>query len=290
MWNHACREEGDATCVSNLVSLCIELADLLPDLLARSKTRSHETPSQFKTHPPITLNFLKSTYKTRGPWSLHFKHSHWWKRWSRSKFASHYAWGTDGVSKWKINVKSTWNSSWYQIDHVSWSLILQKPPLGGRPSTKLETMALWNHTTVDLLYFIMCENPAWIVISWNSIWLRARLHMISYYAWGLVTTLHDFGSVLGWPLDTSFGLSQFHGHVFWLVYELTLNQDIECQLLNWMTFRQLRKFLIQSKHIHWTSHKFFICPYITYPTLNTTYTFHLPYLRYNIVWVILSKL
>jgi hypothetical protein len=24
---------------------------------------------------------------------LHFKESHWWKRWSQSKFASHYAWG-----------------------------------------------------------------------------------------------------------------------------------------------------------------------------------------------------
>jgi hypothetical protein len=31
---------------------------------------------------------------------LHFKHSHWWKRWSRSNFASHYAWGTNGGSMW----------------------------------------------------------------------------------------------------------------------------------------------------------------------------------------------
>jgi hypothetical protein len=32
-----------------------------------------------------------------------------------------------------------------------------------------------------------------------------------------VTTLHDFGGVLGWPLDTFFGLSQFHGHGSWVV-------------------------------------------------------------------------
>ena len=35
----------------------------------------------------------------------------------------------------------------------------QQPPFGGRPNTKLETMALRNHTIVKLLYFIMCEDP-----------------------------------------------------------------------------------------------------------------------------------
>ena len=33
-------------------------------MLARPKTGSHETPSRIKTHPPITLDFLKSTYNT----------------------------------------------------------------------------------------------------------------------------------------------------------------------------------------------------------------------------------
>ena len=69
---------------------------------------------------------------------------------------------------------------------------------------KQETLALRNLTTVDLLYFIMCEDHAWIEIHWTSIWLRARSHMTSHYTWGLVTTLHNFGSVLKWPLDTSF--------------------------------------------------------------------------------------
>jgi hypothetical protein len=40
-----------------------------------------------------------------------------------------------------------------------------------------------------------------------------------------VTTLHDFGGVLGRPLDTffNFKLSQCHGHGSWLVCEVALN-------------------------------------------------------------------
>ena len=30
------------------------------------------------------------------------------------------------------------------------------------------------------------------------------LHMSSHYTWGFVTTWHDYGGVLGWPLDTFF--------------------------------------------------------------------------------------
>ena len=38
-----------------------------------------------------------------------------------------------------------------------------------------------------------------------------------------MTTLHDFGGVLGDGLGTlSFGLSQFHGHCSWLVCEVAL--------------------------------------------------------------------
>ena len=38
-----------------------------------------------------------------------------------------------------------------------------------------------------------------------------------------MTTLHDFGSVLGQPLDIFSGLSQFHGHCFWLMCEVALS-------------------------------------------------------------------
>ena len=50
--------------------------------------------------------------------------------------------------------------------------------------------------------------------------------MTSHYTWGHVTTLHDFGSVLGHPLDNAFGLSQFHGHRSWLVCEVALKSMI----------------------------------------------------------------
>ena len=61
-----------------------------------------------------------STHETESPRPLHFKHSHWWRRWSRSKFASHYAWGTNGVCECKMDVKSTWIPTWHRMDHVSW--------------------------------------------------------------------------------------------------------------------------------------------------------------------------
>ena len=34
-----------------------------------------------------------------------------------------------------------------------------KPLIGGRPSKKMETLAVRMFTTVDLFYFIMCEDP-----------------------------------------------------------------------------------------------------------------------------------
>ena len=43
-----------------------------------------------------------------------------------------------------------------------------------------------------------------------------------------MTTPHDFGSVLGRPLDTSFGLSQFQGHGSWRVCGVALNAKHLC--------------------------------------------------------------
>jgi hypothetical protein len=67
-----------------------------------------------------------------------------------------------------------------------------------------ETMALRMLTTVGLFYFIHVWRLAWIEVHWNSIQLRAQSHMSSHYTWGFVTTLHDFGGVVGRPLDTFF--------------------------------------------------------------------------------------
>ena len=102
---------------------------------------------------------------------------------------------------------------------------LQKPSFGGRSNTKSGdhgTLKSHNCWIITFLVFIKCEDPAWIEMHWNSIWLRARSHRTSHYTWGLVTTLHDFGSILGQPLDTSFGLSQFHGHGYCFVCEVAL--------------------------------------------------------------------
>ena len=145
------------------------------------------------------------TRKTESLWQLHSKHSHWWSRRSRSKFTSHYAWGTNGVGECKMDVKSTWIPTWHQMDHVSWSLeLFTKPHLGGRPNTKP-----WDHGTPNahnrwFILFYHVWGPAWIEIHWNSIWLRAQSHMASHYTRDSVSTLDDFGGVLGRPLDTFF--------------------------------------------------------------------------------------
>ena len=78
------------------------------------------------------------THEIESPWPLHFKHSHWWKRRSQSKFAFHYAWGTNGVCECKMDVKCTWIPTWHQMtmfhDHLDY--FHTKPPLGGRSNTK----------------------------------------------------------------------------------------------------------------------------------------------------------
>ena len=81
----------------------------------------------------------------------------------------------------------------------------QKPPLGGRPNTKPGDHGTPNAHNRWFILFYHVWGPTWIEIHWNSIWLRARSHMTSHYTWGPVTTLHDFGGVLGRPLDTFFG-------------------------------------------------------------------------------------
>ena len=149
------------------------------------------------------------------------------------KLASHYAWGTNGVyiCECKMDIKSTWIPTWHRMDHVfmvTWDYF-QKPPLGGRPNTKPlgdhGTMNTRNHWFV-LFYHVW--GPALIGIHWNSIRLRARSHMTSHYTWGSVTTLHNFGGVLGhrglwtlffWALTIPW--SRTHGS--WLVCGVALS-------------------------------------------------------------------
>jgi hypothetical protein len=79
---------------------------------------------------------------------------------------------------------------------------IQKPPLGGRPNTKLGDHG---SPIAHNRWFILCYHmwgPAWIEIHWNIIWFRTWSHMTSHYTWGSVTTLHEFGGVSGRPLNT----------------------------------------------------------------------------------------
>ena len=92
------------------------------------------------------------------------------------------------------------NRSWFMI---TWT-VFENPPLGGSSNTNRETMALRMLTTVGLSYFYHMWGPTRINIHWNCIRLRAGSHMTSHYTRGSVTTLHDFGGVLGRPLDTFF--------------------------------------------------------------------------------------
>ena len=145
-------------------------------------------------------------HETESPWPLHFKHSHWWKRQSWSKFASHYARGINGVSGCKMDVKSTWILTWYQRDHVfmvTWTIIKNHLLEVGLTQNR-EITALRMLTTGDLFYFIMGKDPHEKKIHWNSIWWRAGSHMTSHYTWGSVTTLHNLGGVVGRPSDTFF--------------------------------------------------------------------------------------
>jgi hypothetical protein len=98
---------------------CLACALIVDDGVGPNKTRgvyiglTWNSPRQ--THQLRAT--LHTRLRTRGP--VHFKHSHWWRRWSRSKFASHYAWGTNRVCECKMDVKSIWfNPTWHRIDRV----------------------------------------------------------------------------------------------------------------------------------------------------------------------------
>ena len=87
---------------------------------------------------------------------------------------------------------------------ITWIFFLQKPPLGGRPNTKLGDHDTPNAHNRWFILFYHVRGLARIGFPWNSIWLRARSHMTSHYTQGSMTTLHQFGGVLGWSVETFF--------------------------------------------------------------------------------------
>jgi hypothetical protein len=93
----------------------------------------------------------------------------------------------------------------------------QKPPLGGRPTTKPGDHGITNAHKHWFVIFIMCKDPHEhkfinIAFGWGPghIWLHTTLegpwphYMILEVCWDGLGTL-------------SFGLSQFHGHGSWLM-------------------------------------------------------------------------
>ena len=123
-----------------------------------------------------------------------------------SSLPMHYVWGTVGVCEWqdgcKFHMHSNMSSN-ASCFMLIWIVFKNR---------QLEVGMVQNWETIFTLHaynrwvnlFYRLWGPTWIDIHRNSIWLRARSHMTSHYTWGFVTTLHDFGGVLGRPLDTSF--------------------------------------------------------------------------------------
>jgi hypothetical protein len=105
-------------------------------------------------------------------------------------------------------VNARWMKSLHGFLHgIEWIMFhghlyyFQKPPLGGRSNTKPGDYDTPNTHNRWFIWFYHVWGPAWIETHWNNIWLRARSHITSHDTRGLVTTLHDFGGVLGRPLE-----------------------------------------------------------------------------------------
>jgi hypothetical protein len=66
------------------------------------------------------------THVTEGPNLVNFKYSHWWKGWSWSKFAPHYAWGTNGVSDQTTWFGNVLDGLWTLLrgSIISWARLL----------------------------------------------------------------------------------------------------------------------------------------------------------------------
>jgi hypothetical protein len=159
-------------------------------------------------HWPILFSYPKGcfTHKTKSPWPLHFKLSHWWKRRSRSKFTSftlplrdqHSMWMQDGCKVYMASYMAS-NGSCFMVTWTIFKNHLLEVWLTQNRETMHGTPNAHNRWFIP---FYHAWGLAWREIHSISIWLRARSHMTSHYTWRSVTTLHNCGGVLGRPLDT----------------------------------------------------------------------------------------
>ena len=153
--------------------------------------------------------------------NLHFKHFHWWKRWTRSKFASHCAWGTNRVCVWMQDGCKVYMDS-YMASNGSCFMITSMTIFKDHLlDIKWETMALQTLTTL----VVLCEDPheykfIAITFGWgpNHRWL----HTTFEDPWPHYMMLEVCCDGL-WTY--SFGLSQFHSHGSSLVCAVALNNS-----------------------------------------------------------------
>ena len=113
--------------------------------------------------------------------------------------------GRDQRSMWMQDGRKVLHGYLHGIEWIMFhghSDYSQLPPLGGRPNTKPRDHGTPNAHNHWFILFNHEWGPAWIEIQWNSLRLRARSHMTSHYTRRYMTTLHDFGGVLGRPSDT----------------------------------------------------------------------------------------
>ena len=149
---------------------------------------------------------------------------------SPSSLHTTYAWGTNGVSECKMDVKSTHIPTWHQLEHISWPTELFSKTTSWRQAQHKTGRPWHSEISEPLIYynFIICENSVWIGTHWTSIWfpspvtrdftLHSRAHDHTTWFWRCAR----WDSL--WTL--SIGLSQFHGHgscVKWPLLELTLS-------------------------------------------------------------------
>ena len=118
--------------------------------------------------------------------------SHWWKRPSRSKFASsHCARGTNGACESKMDVNSTWTPTWHQTEHVSRPLgLVSKTTSWTQTQHKTGVRPWHSERSQPSVYSTRSYMRTHVnrKIHPNNISRRARSHTASHDTRGSVTT------------------------------------------------------------------------------------------------------
>jgi hypothetical protein len=121
----------------------------------------------------------------------------------QSKFASSHCALRDRRSVWMRDgcesLRGFLHGIKWTVLHGHVDYFFKQPSLRGRPNTR--TNKPWHSEQSQPLVY-----HAWgpTCLNRNSLDQHLVESPITHYTWGSVTTLHDFGGVLGWPLDTSF--------------------------------------------------------------------------------------